>query len=430
MIAAGLAFIMLGAACSEKTGTETAKSTTTAPKSAVNCQQAASVVECAPEGSMLASVLPKVATKASGTPIRIGTINQETGATGAFPELTTADKVAVEFINQELGGVDGRPLELITCDTAFDPNLSQSCAQEMVAKKVVAVVGGIDIWGTGIKTLTDNGIPLVGGIPVSFDSVRSPVAFQFSGGTWGAAVGMSQYAVETLKAKKIAIIYAEFGPITDGAKLAEKAVKRHGASATLISVPPIGADMVQAMNRAAAVKPDVVIALTADTGCVPVFETAKQLGLKAPIMFTGACAATKILDTVGDAAEGKIFNLEADLAVDNPDAVMYRAITDRYGKKFNYEAAGAGTVSFRAVMNMYVMMRRVGAEKLTSATLADAFRAAKNEPSFFGHPYTCDGKQLPGYPAMCSPQQTLGKVENGSLKQITDWLDIAAWLKS
>ena len=174
--------------------------------------------------------------RATGTPILLGTINQDTGAAGAFPELTLADKVAVDFINTELNGVDGHPIELVTCNTNFSPDLSQSCAQEMVSKKVDAVIGGIDVWGTGIQTLENNGIPYVGGIPVSFESARSKVSHQFSGGTWGAALGMGQYAIEKLHAKKIAIIYADFGPITDSAKLAETVLERHGADVTLIGV--------------------------------------------------------------------------------------------------------------------------------------------------------------------------------------------------
>ena len=75
------------------------------------------------------------------------------------------------------------------------------------------------------------------------------------------------------------------------------------------------------------------------------------------------------------------------------------------------------------------MMRRVGATNLTTTALVKAFKVTHNEPSFMGHPYTCDGKQLPGYPAMCSPQQTLGQLTNKAIKQLGGWIDIAAWLK-
>ncbi len=417
---------LFGAGCSEsaKPTAKAGSSTTTLGRTATDCKQAGSIVACAPPGTMLTPYLPKTATAATGSPIVIGTINQDTGAAGAFPELTAADKVAVDFINTELNGVDGHPIELITCNTNFSPDLSQSCAQEMVSKKVAAVVGGIDIWGTGIQTLENNGIPYVGGIPVSFQAARSKVSFQFSGGTWGAALGMGQYAIEKLKAKNIAIIYADFGPITDSAKLAETVLTRHGAKVTLVGVSAINADMVTAMNEAAQSKPDAVIALTADTGCKPTMLTAQQIGLKVPMLFTGACAAPKITDAVGDAAEGSIFNLEADLNPKNPDNVTYQAIAARYGPKYNYEARGAGTVSFRAMINLYATLRDIGADKITPDAITAAFRAAKDAPSFFGHLYTCDGKQLDGYPALCSPQQTLGQLKNGAITQLTDWIDV------
>jgi branched-chain amino acid transport system substrate-binding protein len=418
---------VLVAACSEsaKPGAgSNGTATTTLGSAGAKCEQAASVVACAPTGTMLSPYLPKTATRASGSPIVIGTINQDTGAAGAFPELTVADKVAVDFINTELNGIDGHPIELLPCNTNFNPDLSQSCAQEMVSKKVVAVVGGIDIWGTGITTLENNGIPYVGGIPVSFEAARSKVSFQFSGGTWGAALGMGEYAIEKLHAKKIAIIYADFGPITDSAKLAETVLTRHGATVSLVSVSAINADMVTALNEAAQTKPDALIALTADTGCKPTMLTAQQIGFTAPIMYTGACAATKILDAVGTAADGSIFNLEADLDPKNPDNVMYRAIAARYGPKYDYEWQGAGTVSFRAVINLYAALRTIGASAITPATIRAQFAKAKNAPSFFGHPYTCDGHQLTGYPAMCAPQQTLGKLDHGAISQLTDWIDV------
>ncbi len=431
LVAPTLSIIMLAAVgCSESTPKAIPNATTTTlSKEVVDCSKSASIVECAPKGTSIADVLPKLPKKATGTPIVIGTINQDTGAAGAFPELTVADKVAVAFINEELNGVDGHPIELITCNTQFNPDLSQSCAQQMVSRHAVAVIGGIDIWGTGIKTLDNNGIPLIGGIPVSFDSVRAKTSFQFSGGTWGAAVGMAQYAIDTLHKKRLAIIYGDFGPIADAAKLAERAIKQHGGTPILIPTPVLGADMSQFVNQAAATKPDAVLALTADSGCVPTLKTAQQIGLNVPIMLTGACAAPNIIAQVGDSINGKIFNLEADLTPNNPDSVLYQAVSKRYGPRFHYEAQGAGTVSFRATINLYAILRKVGGDKVTKDSIVAAFRATKNQPSFFGHPYTCDGKQLAGYPAMCSPQQTLGEWQKGTIKQISPWLDIAAWLK-
>jgi len=419
---------MLLAGCSETTSAGSGSGTTSTVTS-TSCGAGTSVVACTPSGSMLSPYMTKTATKATGSPIVIGTINQDSGAAGAFPELTEADKVAVDFVNSELNGIDGHPLELLTCNTNGDPELSQSCAQEMVTKHVMAVVGGIDIWGTGIQTLTNNGIPYVGGVPVSTESVQSKVSFQFSGGTWGAALGLGEYAIRTLHARKIAMIYIDFGPIANSAKLAASVFERHGAQVTLVSVSAINPDLVTAMNQAAQSSPDAIIALTADTGCKPAMLTAKQIGIKVPLMYTGACAATDILSSLGSAANNSIFNVEADLNRSSPDNVLYHDIVDHYGPKYGYQWQSAGTVSFRSLINLYVVMRRLGVDKITPTAIAGMFRSAKDQPSFFGHPYTCNGHQLNGYPAMCSPQQSLAVYKNGSIKQLTGWIDVGSFAR-
>jgi len=418
-------------ACSEKArpDADPERVTTTSVSPVIrSCDEVDTIVECVPAGSMLEPYLPSAATRATGEPITIGTINQDTGAAAAFPELTVADKVAIEFINTELDGVDGRPIELVSCDTRFDPNQSTACAQQMVDAGVVAVIGGIDVWGDGIKVLEDNGIPYVGGIPVSFHSVRSPVSFQFSGGTWGAVLGEAHYAVDVLGADSVAIVHGAFDPITDAAELGERYLDRVGVEVAIVTTPVIGADMVAAMNQAARSRPDAIIALTADSGCVPTIQTAAQLEIDAVLMLTGACAAPKIIESAGDAIEGSVFNLEADLDPDAPDAALYTAIATKYGPQFDYELQGAGTVSFRSVMNLYAALRDIGAANVTRDSILEFFRNSQDRPSFFGHPYTCDGNQLEGLPAICAPQQTLGRFQDGSIVQISDWIDVGALL--
>jgi branched-chain amino acid transport system substrate-binding protein len=184
---------------------------------------------------------------------------------------------------------------------------------------------------------------------------------------------------------------------------------------------------VQALNTAVQSDPDAIIALTADSGCKPTMLTAQQLGLKVPMLYTGACAAPKIVDSVNGAADGAVFNLEADLDPGNPDNVLYQLIAARYGPKYRYERLSAGTVSFRAMINLYAVLRTIGGDDVTRARVLEAFRTGRNHPSFFGHPYTCDGHQLEGYPAMCSPQQSLGRLNHGTVTGITGWLDVGAF---
>jgi len=54
-------------------------------------------------------------------------------------------------------------------------------------------------------------------------------------------------------------------------------------------------------------------------------------------------------------------------------------------------------------------------------------RADRDRPSLLGHPYTCTGRQLDGYPAMCSPQQVLATLRDGELAAVTGWIDVRAF---
>jgi len=426
ILAATLAATVLTASvltgCSEpapekKTGI--GKSTTAATEA---CEGKA-LLACAGK-STIGEYVPDEPTKATGEPIQLGMINQENTAAGSYPELSQAVQAGVEFINTELGGVDGRPIEVDVCNTEFSAEGSTSCGQKYVESKAPAVLGGIDVFGNGIETLADNGIPYIGGIPISFQSVRSPNSFQWSGGTWGAAVAFSWYAAEELDAEKVSIVYGDFGSIADSATDAEQVLKSRGVEAQLVPYPIMATDISSALNAAAATKPDALLILAADSGCKAGFDGVSSLGIDATAFYVGACAAPSITNEAGTKkTNGAIFNVEGPVGTKppNPDFVLYSAVIDKYGK--GLDPVGAGTVSFRSLMNLYVILNQLDGD-ITPDAITKALKAQVDAPSFSGHPYTCDGKQYPGLPAMCSPQQILAQMDDGTLSQLGDWIDV------
>src|SRR4029450_135833 len=104
-------------------------------------------------------------TKATGEPIKIGFVNSEGGAF-SVPELRVGNEVAETYINDQLGGVRGRPLEVSRCTTDGSPEASIDCANQLVEEGVVAVVEGTDLGGDAmLPILADAGVQL-GGIPL------------------------------------------------------------------------------------------------------------------------------------------------------------------------------------------------------------------------------------------------------------------------
>jgi branched-chain amino acid transport system substrate-binding protein len=261
--------------------------------------------------------------------------------------------------------------------------------------------------------------------------MRSPISFQFSGGSPGAMVAFADYAAKTQGAKKVAVIYGDYAPIKLAAidyGVAE--LKRLGVTdITEISYPIISTDFLPVLTRAQEGNPDAIIVSAADTACGPAMKTAKDLGITATMYLVGACAAPTIADEIGEAAvTGRIFNVEGPIETsDNVDAQVYGAAIAKYGEP-GLPAASAGTVSFRSIMNIFSLMKELGPDNISRASLLDLVRSAVDRPSFNGHAYTCDGKQVPDLPSMCAPQQILVVHENGTLRQLTDWIDVPAIL--
>ncbi len=414
----------LASGCSEPEPDAATEDTSTASSSS-DCTGEA-LLECA-RASTIGDLVPDQAVAAEGEPIVLGMINQENTPAGSYPELSQGVEAAMAFVNDQLGGLDGRPLELEVCNTNFSAEGSTSCGQQFVEDGVPVVLGGIDVFGNGIEVLADNEVPFVGGIPVSEQSVQSPNSFQWSGGSWGATVAFADHAANELDAEKVAIVYGEFGSITESAEYARSVLDDAGVATQLVPYPILSTDISSAIQAAAAGEPDAIFMLAADTGCAAGYESMRTLGVTAQRFFTGACVSPTILGSVDpEATDGTIFNVEGPISTDQPteDGALYLAVIDQYGD--GVDAMGAATVTFRSFMNLYAILRGLGIADTTPSGITDSLAGQVDTPSFMGHAYTCDGEQFAGLPAMCSPQQILGQVQDGELVQISDWIDVGA----
>ena len=419
--------------CVEKTEVVQAPSATTAVASqGGTAPYGPTVVSQFPGAETSAGTFPDAPVAAGAdNPIVVGMINQENTPLGSFPELRLAADAAVKFINAELGGVDGRPIQFEPCITTFSVEKSQACAQDLVQQGAVAVTNGIDISSNGsIPILEQNQVPMIGGVPVNNDEMQSPISFQFSGGSPGAMVAFANYAAMTQHAKKVAVIYGDYASIKEAAlNYGVAQLKKQGVTdITEVPYPITSTDFLPVLTKANENNPDAIILVAADSACAPAMKTAKDLGITATMYLVGACAAPTIAAEIGeDAVAGRIFNVEGPITGTDVDTSVYAAALAKYGDP-DLPVASAGTVSFRNIMNIWSLMKQVGGANVSKETLLATVRAATDHPSFGGHAYTCDGQQVPDLPALCAPQQILVVHEDGGLKQLTDWIDVPALL--
>lgn len=420
-----LSLLAAVAGCSEDRSAPTDRAGSVDEEVAADATCGDDLLACAAD-TTIADLVPDAPTAAEGEPLVIGMMNTEDSPAGSYTELSRAVQAAAAFVDEQLGGVDGRPVEVEVCDTGFSAEGSTACAQRLVERGVAAVLGGIDVFGTGIETLEANGIPYVGGIPISDLSMTSPTSFQWSGGTWAAAIAFADHAVREVGAERVGIVYGDFGPIADAAERARAVLEAAGVEVALVPSPVLATDLGAPVQAAAAGDPDAVAVLTADTGCALAFDAVATLRLDAQMYYTGACAAPDLLDAAPpEAVDGALFNVEGLVDPDrpDPDLVLYAAVVEAYGD--GLDPVGAGTVSFRSFVNLYRVLRQVDDPGDPEAITA-ALREAVDVPSFMGHPYTCDGRQLDGLPSACSPQQALVRLVDGELLPEGGWIDVGA----
>ena len=69
---------------------------------------------------------------ADGEPIKLAFVGPQTGPLASFGVIGKGMKVYFDKINEEEGGVDGHPIELVVKDDAYDPAKSAPAVQEAI----------------------------------------------------------------------------------------------------------------------------------------------------------------------------------------------------------------------------------------------------------------------------------------------------------
>lgn len=117
-----------------------------------------------------------------GGKITIGGFFDITGPVDSSVERDTV-RSYMQAINQA-GGINGRQVEYVWCDSKYDASSAHSCAQYLISQNVLAVVGLTAPLGENneIQTLTSQGIPVIGGLgtPAEYtDPLSFPTSANF-----------------------------------------------------------------------------------------------------------------------------------------------------------------------------------------------------------------------------------------------------------
>ena len=355
----------------------------------------------------------------------LGMINQEDAPIGSFPEAREAAQAAVAHINDDLGGLNGRPLRLEVCRTTGSPESSAACANSLVEKRPVAVLGGVDLGAAAsLPVFEKAGIPYVGGTPALGEELTSPAAWMLAGGVVGDLLGMADYALDTLRVKKVGALYVDLpGVLTTVIAAAEVVLRTKGVTdVKLVAASADTADFAAPLKAATAGNPDAVIVLFPAQTCARIMTAARSLRVTAKLFYTSACASQAVVEAAGAAAETAYF-ASGYLPFDDPspEVATWKAEA-KVSKPSALSQAG-----FAVVMNLYSLLKD-GAD--TPAAVITELKATQQRPGFMAHPYACDRRQVSLLPAVCNANVRLLQYTSGRFADVTGaWVNGAALVK-
>ena len=269
--------------------------------------------------------------------------------------------LAIEDANAEKPTIDGKPVkfELLDEDDLADPKTATQVAQKFVDAKVNGIIGHFNS-GTAIpasKIYSDAGIPQVAmATAPAFTQQGFKTTFRSMTSDTQQGTVMGKFVVETLKAKKIAIIDDRTAYGQGLADEFEKAVKANGGEVVKREFTTDKAtDFAAILTTLKATNPDVVFYGGADAQSAPMAKQMKRLGLKAPLVSGEMTKTPTFLKLAGKEAEGSIASL-AGLPLDQmPKGKDYET---RYKARFNADVATSSPYGYDATRVVIEAMKQ------------------------------------------------------------------------
>jgi branched-chain amino acid transport system substrate-binding protein len=346
--------------------------------------------------------------QASGEPVRIGMVSE-----GATPTLDNTDELraaqaTAEYWNAHRGGVGGRPVEVVTCETGADPAGATDCANQLVEQEVVAVtLSQSGVAGSVWEPLRAAGVPtfwLQAGGDVAADDQSSFLMYNPQLTLFGVPLSVA----ESVDADKIAFVVIDVPQATE---TLDADVERFAGAASLdyeiVTIPPGTADMTSQMQEVAASGADVVQVVGNDAFCIAAFNGLTAVGYEGEISSITQCITDATREAVpADVLEGISLTSTIALgATDDPTFHLYEAVIDAYGDDVRDVDNATSMGGYVAMASLLTALDGISGE-ITHQTVIDTIRAMPEAelPGGGGMTFQCGGSASADLPAVCTNQ--------------------------
>ncbi|MFD5497929.1 ABC transporter substrate-binding protein [Streptomyces sp. NPDC001812] len=361
----------------------------------------------------------------SDGPVKIMTIASFESQVYSVPWLKTAVTAAVARVNDD-GGLDGRKIELLTCNDKFDPNEATACAQRAVSEKVTAVVGPLSPNIGAIAAVMEQArIPIIGpGGADGQNEATSPVSYPINATPVGMGVGAGKLAVER-GGSNVVVIGGDNETARAGAEWAGKGVEEAGGKATMIYAPIGSADYSTVAAKAIGHDPDAVSLQGSGADAGRIATALRSAGYEGLITGISSMVTPGVLKILGPDAGNIVLTSRGHAASDtsNAEIAAFNKAMKAADPKVNIDDIG---LNGWLAVKLFAAVAK-GQEITDGASVIKALDAIE-EPVGLGGAYpdyrgVQDPPPLPEYPRVASFEVGTSAVKDGRIVPDGDFFD-------
>ncbi len=335
-------------------------------------------------------------------PVKIGYFNQQGGQVEVSNTNVTGVEIAAKYINEEAGGIGGRPLEIVTCYVANAEEEGQQCGQQFANDdSIVAVLSGPTFIGTeSFYAALGGSKPVVHGVSVSAaDTVQDTAAVLYGGAKYILAP-YATFARDTLGVESAALVYPEGAGQDEAAAGQASAFEAAGIPIEVVSYPADTPDLTAPLIAAGAQDVDLVMPVINPNECVKFEQAIQQLGIPdEKVLASPICINAEVGAALGDLPLW-LYAVASSLSIDpsDPSVPPYTDILTAQGQDQHIGDPWV-LVGFGQAMTLARFMNAVG-DDITPDGIVSEMKAFEG-PLILGSPVLQCGK-YPEAPGVCN----------------------------
>jgi branched-chain amino acid transport system substrate-binding protein len=315
--------------------------------------------------------------QATGTPIKIGLVDDGKTTGIDHGPLVAAFNASVQYVNEHLGGINGHPLEVDECSTNNTPSDATACAIKMVNDKVATVMVPVSAQDLNVyNAMKDSGIPYVTYAAGAQEVIVGQNVSLFVNplATLAAPVKLAKDNGVKKAAIVIVDVPAAVGPLK---AIAQPIYEKAGIDLNIVPISPQTADLTPAIQQAISAGAEQFSVIGTDEFNASGIKALKQLGFDGKIVMVTA-PSQYIVDNVPGGLEGVVYITSATSDPTDPDVKLLNAVLDTYLPP-GTERYAQSSWSFALVLGLYRALNG-NASAVDAPTFLAALNSMQKQP--------------------------------------------------